>query len=193
VEQFYSRAGKGQLEDYCHQEHVAFHPIKFIMQPTKTTNSLFIEIVKAGLIVGTLDISAAFIYFYIATGNKDVFTILRYIASAVFGKEALTGGAGMSIAGLIFHYLIAVSFTIFFFWLYRRVTFLSKNIVLTGIVYGLFIWAVMNLLVVPFSKIGSRPFNLRNASINALILIICIGIPLAFMADRFYKKRINVI
>jgi hypothetical protein len=163
------------------------------MQPTKTTNSLFIEIIKAGLIVGTLDISAAFIYYYIATGNKDVFTILRYIASAVFGKEALTGGAGMSIAGLIFHYLIAVSFTIFFFWLYRRVTFLSKNIVLTGIVYGLFIWAVMNLLVVPFSKIGSRPFNLRNASINALILIICIGIPLAFMADRFYKKRINVI
>ena len=155
--------------------------------------ALFGKVVKAAIVVGTLDIVAAFIYFYLSTGNKDVFTVLRYIASGVFGKEAHKGGSAMIIAGLIFHYIIALTFTLFFFWLYRRLTFLSKNMVLTGIVYGLFIWAVMNLLVVPFSKIGSRPFNLRNASINAIILIICIGIPLAFIAGRFYKERINVI
>lgn len=159
------------------------------MPSTKTTNSLAGEIIKAGLIVGTLDISAAFIYYYITTGNKDVFTILRYIASAVFGKEAFAGGVTMSVAGLIFHYLVTFSFTVFFFWIFRRLKFSSKNVLLTGIVYGLFTWAIMNLVVVPLTKIGTRPFNLFNASINALILIICIGIPLAFMANRFYKLR----
>ena len=157
--------------------------------PSTKTKSLPAEIIKAGLIVGTLDISAAFIYYYITTGNKDVFVILRYIASAVFGKVAFTGGVAMSTAGLIFHYLVAFSFTIFFFWIFRRLKFLSENILLTGIGYGLFTWATMNLVVVPLTKIGTRPFNWFNASINALILIICIGIPLAFMANRFYKHR----
>jgi uncharacterized membrane protein YagU involved in acid resistance len=158
------------------------------MPPTKT-KSLFSEIIKAGFIVGTLDISAAFVYYYLTSGNKDVFTILRYISSAVFGKEAFTDGVGMSVAGLIFHYVIAFSFTIFYFWIFRRLKFFSKNILLAGITYGLFVWAIMNLVVVPLTRIGTRPFNLFNASINAFILIICIGIPLAFVANKFYKNR----
>ena len=140
------------------------------------------------MIIGTLDILAAFIYYYLASGNKDVFVILRYIASAVFGKAALTGGVRMSIAGLIFHYLIAFAFTIFFFWIFPRLKLLSRNILLAGMVYGLFTWAIMNLVVVPLSKIGTRPSNLLNASTNALILIVCIGIPLAYLANRFYKQ-----
>jgi hypothetical protein len=47
----------------------------------------------------------------------------------------------------------------------------------------------MNLAVVPLSKIGSRPFNLLNATINLLILILCIGIPLSFLANNFYKSK----
>ncbi|HZH00159.1 MAG TPA: hypothetical protein VEY32_03705, partial [Flavisolibacter sp.] len=61
--------------------------------------------------------------------------------------------------------------------------------VLTGILYGAFIWAVMNLVVVPLSGIGSRPFNWENALINLLILIVCMGIPLSFMALTFYKRK----
>ena len=159
--------------------------------PSTKTKSLPGEIINAGLIVGTLDILAAFIYYYITTGNKDVFIILRYIASAVFGKAALTGDVATSIAGLIFHYLVAFSFTIFVFWIFPRLRFLSKNILIAGIAYGLFTWAIMNLVVVPLTRIGTRPFNLFNASINAFILIICIGIPLAFMANKYYKEPSN--
>jgi hypothetical protein len=48
------------------------------------------------------------------------------------------------------------------------------------------------MLVVPLSQIGPRPFNLSNAIINALILIVCIGIPLAFIAGKFYRNRNGV-
>ena len=120
--------------------------------------------------------------------------VLKSVASGAFGKEALSGGRKMMVAGLIFHYAIAFSFTVFFFWLFPKIKLASKNLLLTGIIYGLFVWTIMNMLVVPLSQIGPRPFNLSNAIINALILIVCIGIPLAFIAGKFYKnsKEIKV-
>jgi hypothetical protein len=55
--------------------------------------------------------------------------------------------------------------------------------------YGMIIWSVMNLLVVPQTKIGHRPFVLKNAAIAAGILIVAIGIPLSYFAYRFYYGR----
>jgi uncharacterized membrane protein YagU involved in acid resistance len=151
-------------------------------------NKLFPTIVKAGLLVGTLDILTAFLHYFIKTGEKNVFTVLKFVASGIFGKEAFAGGNSMIIAGLIAHYMIAFAFTIFFFWLFPKIKGLSKNQILTGILYGIFIWMVMNLVVVPLSNVATRPFNLTNAIINAVILIVCIGIPLSLMANAFYKK-----
>ena len=76
-------------------------PNKESMRARRNT-SLFAEIIKAGLLVGTLDILAAFLNYYITTGNKDVFTVLRYIASAVFGRAAFAGGVNSVVAGLFF-------------------------------------------------------------------------------------------
>jgi hypothetical protein len=52
---------------------------------------------------------------------------------------------------------------------------------------GVFIWPVINLIVVPASCIGSQLFDLANAIINMLILSVCIGIPLSFAASSYYK------
>jgi uncharacterized membrane protein YagU involved in acid resistance len=95
----------------------------------------------------------------------------------------------MMLAGLLLHYSIAFASAIFFFWLFPKVKWLSANKVLTGIIYGVFIWMVMNLIVVPASRIGHQPFDVVNAIINMLILIVCIGIPLSFAASSFYKNK----
>ena len=96
----------------------------------------------------------------------------------------------MIVSGLILHYLVAFAFTIFFFWLFPKVKALSKNKIVTAIVYGIFTWMVMNLIVVPLSNVPARPFDISNAIINVLILIVCIGLPLSFMAAKFYKKNL---
>ena len=152
-------------------------------------NKTAAQILKAGLLVGTLDILAAFLYFFIQTGNDKVSIVLKYIASGVFGKSAMSGGVDMIIAGLVFHYIIAFAFTLVFFWLFPKIKIVRQHTVLTGILYGAFIWAVMNLVVVPLSGIGSRPFNWENALINLLILIVCMGIPLSLMALVYYKRK----
>jgi hypothetical protein len=146
------------------------------------------KILQAGLIVGTLDILSAFIYYYIKSGKTNFLVIFKFIASGIFGKDAGDGGTGMIVAGFILHYAIAFSFTIFFFWLFPKVNVMSKNRIVTGIVYGLFVWTLMNLVVVPLSNTVHRTMKLEGALINMGILIVCIGLPLSFMANAFFRK-----
>jgi uncharacterized membrane protein YagU involved in acid resistance len=148
------------------------------------------RIITAGAIVGTLDIVAAAIYFFQVTRSNPL-NVLKYVASGVFGMAAFSGGNMMYLYGLIFHFIIAFAFTIFFFWLFPRVKFFSKNKILTGIIYGVFIWAVMNLVVVKLSNVPRQPFNIAAAMITLIILVVCIGIPLSYMANAFYKKPVR--
>jgi len=158
-------------------------------------NNLVSRISKAGLLVGTLDIVTACIYFTIKTGGDNPLRVLRFVASGLVGKSAFSDGTSIIFLGLVLHYLIAFSFTAFFFSIYPNIKLLSKNKIATGIVYGIFIWVVMNLVIVPLSQIGSRPFDFINALINAIILIVCIGIPLSVLAKRFHEnqKGLNLV
>lgn len=151
-------------------------------------NKLSAQIIKSGALVGTLDISASFFYYFLKTGDSNVFHVLKYVASGLFGKDASLGEGVLMTAGLLLHYLIAFSFTLFFFWLFPKLKGAATSRLLTGISYGTFIWTVMNVVVVPLSRIGHRPFNPLNSFINALILIVCIGIPLSYMASAFHSK-----
>ena len=151
--------------------------------------SISLKIIKTGIIVGTLDILAAFTYFSIKTGQKSPVNLLRFVASGFFGKDAFTGGNSMVEAGLLFHYFIATAFTAFFFLLFPKIRFFANNKILTGILLGIFVFALMNFIVVPLSSIPPRPLNLINSLINALILICCIGLPLSFIASSYYKKH----
>jgi hypothetical protein len=87
-------------------------------------NGLIPKIVMAGLLVGTLDILSAFIYYFIKTGEKNVFNVLKFIASGIFGKAAFSGGNMMIIAGLVLHFIIAFAFTIIFFWIFPKMKIL---------------------------------------------------------------------
>lgn len=158
----------------------------------KSTYSLsanFKIILLTGLLVGSLDIITALTDYSITTGkNSEV--VLRFIASRVFGKKAFTGGTSMVLAGLALHFLIAFSFTLFFFWLYPRLSLLSKNRILTAVIYGIFMWLVMNFIVLPISNTPNMPFNLKVVK-PMLILIVMIGLPLSFIAYKNFSAKIK--
>jgi hypothetical protein len=145
------------------------------------------KVLLAGIIVGTLDITAAMLQFFIKTG-KDPLTVLKFVASGVFGSAAMKGGADMIAWGFLFHYFIAMSFTIFFFWLCSKFPSLLNHRLITGIGYGMFAWSFMRFIVLPLSLTNKQPFNLTAALIAASIIVVCIGIPLAFMAAAFRRQ-----
>jgi len=142
-------------------------------------------IVKTGFVAGTLDGLAA--VFILSKGN---FTgVFQYVASGAFGKTAFGGGAVMTAAGVGFHYFNAFAFTLFYFAALPYLSFLRKQVLLSAILYGAFVWCVMNLLVVPLSKITMAPFDLRGASLNMVILVVCIGLPISYFANNFYASK----
>jgi magnesium-transporting ATPase (P-type) len=147
-------------------------------------------ILAATLIAGSLDIIAAFISVYVR--GVHPIKVLYYIASGVFGKEtAYNSGVGMAVLGLIFHYLIAFLFTLFLFFIYPFLKSILKNKILIGVLYGIFVWAVMNKIVVPLSNTAPSTPTLKNMIIACVILILCIGIPLAWIVNKFYSSRNN--
>ncbi len=133
------------------------------------------------MIVGTLDILAASLHYYLITG-KNGFLVLNYVASGFFGNTAFTSGSVMMLYGLLFHYFIAICFALFFFWLSSKFPAILRHRVLTGVGFGVFIWSFMQFVILPLSNTPKRPFDPANAAISITILILCIGIPLAFLA-----------
>lgn len=151
-------------------------------------NKLNRTIIKTGILAGTLDISAAFLHFYIVTGRNPLF-VLQYIASGLTGKSAFESQASMYLLGLFLHYCIAMLFTLFFFFIYPKVGLFHKNKWISAVLYGSFVWSVMNLVIVPLSQIGNFPSKLSGIAINLLILILCIGLPLSVAANRYDKPQ----
>lgn len=145
-------------------------------------------ILTAGLVAGVLDITAACIQFYINTG-KGPTPVLKFIASGIFGKKAFAGGNEMLAWGLFFHFLIAVGFAALYVLLFRHYSFIRKNSIVSGILYGIVAWSVMNLLVVPLSHVPAQAFVLKKAIISLLIIIFMIGLPIALITQKMERVK----
>jgi hypothetical protein len=147
----------------------------------------FKTILFAWLLVGSLDISSAFVDYYIRTGNGPE-GVLKFIASGVFGKAAFGGDESMVWIGLLLHFVIALLFTTIFFLLYPRLKFLQIDIALSALIMGISIWFIMNLVVMPLSNTPKFPFNPANAIKAVLILIFMIGFPLSIIFKKYYVQ-----
>lgn len=154
----------------------------------KTARPLFSFILLTALIAGLTDGAAAIIQYLVQGGTKPQ-SVFKYIASALLGKKAFSGGNEMVALGVALHFLIAFLFTAFFFLVYPRIRWLQHNLILSAVIYGLFVWAVMNLVVVRLSHIPARAFDWGKALIAMLILILCIGLPVAMMARKYYLYK----
>jgi hypothetical protein len=143
------------------------------------------SIIRAGLIAGLLDIAAASIQAYLIRGTTPG-QILQFIASGFFGSSAYEGGMVMMMWGLFFHFVIAMSCAICFFILFKPLHLEKLAWWLNAILIGLVAWLVTNLIVLPYSQIGSRPFVLHQVLIAVVILIVCIGGPLSLIAKNHF-------
>jgi hypothetical protein len=154
---------------------------------TSNAKSLLKGILIAGSIIGTLDALAASISSYVQRGVTPD-RVWRYVASGVFGKDALTGGATMVLFGLIFHFIIATGWTALFFVAYQKLKFLSWNRYVVGIAYGIFVMFGMNLVVVPLSNVPNpSPGTIHLPQL--FIHMFIIGLPISLLAHRFYSRQ----
>lgn len=96
----------------------------------------------------------------------------------------------MALWGGCFHYVIALGWTVFFFSIYPKIPILDRNKYLTGLAYGLFVWLVMNLVVLPLSNVNRAPFDFMRAIQGIAILMACAGLPIALVVGKYYRARL---
>jgi uncharacterized membrane protein YagU involved in acid resistance len=149
--------------------------------------SLRTPVVTGWLVAGTVDIVIAVVYYPLTTNVKRI-QILQGIASGLLGQRAFSGGLATAGIGLACHYCIAFLWTGFFFLVYPRMAILTRSRLLTSALYGTFVSVVMSFVVLPLSRVTTRPFNLRFFAIATVILMFSIGLPLSIVAGRHYAR-----
>jgi len=160
-------------------------PKTIIQSETYTAASPWRTIMLTGFLAGTLDAIAAIVIY-----QANPARLFQFIASGAFGAgNAFSGGAMMVFWGVLFHYIIAYSWTVLFFFTYPVFPWMRKNKYVTGLLYGIFVWVGMNQVVIPLSEIVQRPFDLRAALIGASILMVAIGLPISILTHRYYARK----
>ncbi len=138
-------------------------------------------ILVAGLVAGALDIAYVFVCF----NKADPFAILRGIAAGLLGRDGVKdGGAGLALLGLGLHFVIALGAAAVFYAASRKLAFLTRYAVVTGPLYGVAVWLVMNLVVLPLSANPPKAFPPPNWVPVFVAHLVCVGLPIA-LVTRF--------
>lgn len=138
----------------------------------------------AWILCGTLDIVYAMVASVVQGGT--VSSMLHAVASGPFGDDARTWGIGGDIAGLATHSAIMAAMVAAWFALVRRVPAITRQRWwLTGTVYGLILYVVMNGIVLPL-RFGSPfpPADLVKGAIALFPHIFFVGLPLAWLTRK---------
>jgi len=146
-----------------------------------TRRSVGKRILLTGLIAGTLDILDALIFFGLRFHVAPV-RLLQNIAGHLIGRVAFAEGVPAALLGLALHYLIATIWAAIFILAARRLPVLARQAIVSGILYGLFVYLVMNYVVLPHTLLYAHPSHDPIVLLNAVLaLILFIGLPISLL------------
>jgi hypothetical protein len=113
--------------------------------------------------------------------------VLQSIASGVLGADSYKGGVRTAALGAALHFLIALVACAVYYGVSRKISFLTQQFILCGIVYGIAVYAFMNMVVLPltFKRSFSNPPGVLITGL--LIHIFCVGLPISATVRHFSK------
>ena len=135
------------------------------------------------LAVGILDALDAIVVFGLRSGATPL-RIFQGIAAGLYGRASYDGGWRTAAIGVCLHFTIACGITAVYLLASRRWPTLARRPWMFGPLYGVGVYAVMTLVVIPLSAIGPvRPsaFALTN---GLIIHMLGVGLPAALVAAR---------
>jgi hypothetical protein len=133
-----------------------------------------------GLIAGGLDLGSAFITFGV--------DVPKAIAGGLLGRSAFQGGPSVWVLGVVLQFFIAISAAAVYYAVSRKLLFLREHPLVCGLFYGIAVFLVMNLVVLPLSALHSRgPYRLAGLIQGLLVHMILIGLPISFSVRQFAK------
>lgn len=151
----------------------------------------FDTIVFGGLAIGVLDFLDASIFFPKYFGIT-VQRVWQSVAAGVLGREAaIAGGWNTAILGMFLHFVVAFCIATVYYFLARNISFLIRQPIISGLVYGVAAHFVMQYVVIPLSAIGWRASTFDLVSfLNSFIgHALLVGLPVALIAAWSEKRN----
>lgn len=139
------------------------------------------------LVVGALDILEVMVF----AGMRGVppIRILQGIASGLLGRDAYGGGVPAAALGALLQFFIAFVVVAVYQLASRRASVLARAPLRCGAIYGVLVYAVMNLIVVPASAAAIGTPTAAGVVNGLLIHALGVGIPSALFARAAYLYR----
>jgi hypothetical protein len=140
-------------------------------------------IVWGGASCAVLDGLAASVQFGLK-GIKPLH-VWQGVASGLLGERAFREGWLSGGIGLLLHFAIAFSVAAVFVEACPQLPFLARAYWISGPLYGVIVFLVMNLAVVPISARPKRPASSQIIFVQLIIHVLFVGLPIAMAANRF--------
>jgi hypothetical protein len=151
----------------------------------------FTRILWIGLVAGTLDITENIVFN--AFRGITPWRIFQFIASGLIdGRSFQLSWASVGL-GVLIHYAIALTWTAIFYIAATEFNFnvLLRRPILSGLLYGILVYVIMNFIVLLLSAVPPRPSAATIAArINAVLaLMFCIGMPVALLVKGALEAK----
>lgn len=141
--------------------------------------------VFSGLAAGLADILAAFVIYRPGTPMQ----ILHAVGSGLVGPEIREMGVTGAVIGAACHFAISIILAALYLAGARFAPVLLQRPVLSGVVYGTFVFGVMNAIVVPLSQAAERSTPPDHITLMGWAANVLFGVVLAWVAARMSRAR----
>ena len=147
----------------------------------RAKSSLLKPILIGGAIAGTLDEICAFV--------TIGWNVPRLVAAGLLGPAARQStGVGVWILGFAIHFFVALSAATVYCLSSRRLAFLREHFVVCGMFYGIAVFLVMYLVVMPLCAFHyAGPYTWRALFQGIVVHMLLIGLPIGWSLNRWAK------
>ncbi len=134
-------------------------------------------------VVGAIDFAYATI-FVVAKGRPWT-RPWQTVASAVLGPASFDGGTATVLLGIALHFTVATCIVSVYMIISRWLPIMRQKTLVCGLVFGAIAFFVMNLVVLPLTRLGYHPIVWTPFAIGGLLVhTLLIGPATAYFAGR---------
>jgi uncharacterized membrane protein YagU involved in acid resistance len=145
-------------------------------------------VLAGGLIAGALDILYAYT-FWTVKSQMPAQRIFQSVAAGLLGDASFHGGWSTAVVGVALHFVISTTIAVLYYLVALRWSLLWRQTLLSGTIYGLLVYGVMNYIVLPLSAAASGSKDPLWIGLSILVHMFLIGLPCAVFCRRAVLAR----
>jgi len=142
--------------------------------PSQGLRRIVLIAIAAGMLAGATNLVAAAAIFGGTMTNG-----FQMIASGLLGEQAFSQGLTAATLGALLHFAISIAAAALYLWAALRHRALTRHWLVGGVLFGVLVYLVMNLVVVPLSNAANPDLSLSMIAKELVAHTVMFGVPIA--------------